>query len=46
MKSWPDGISTRRENATRNATALEEMIDILEFQSLGLGEKEVDHWNL
>lgn len=46
VEPWPDGVSTRRENATRDTAALEKMIDILQFQSLGFGEEEVYHWDL
>lgn len=46
VEPWPDGVSTRRKNATRDTTGLEKMIDILQFQPLGFGEEEVYHWDL
>lgn len=36
MESRLNRVSTRCENATCDAPTLEEMIDILEFQSLGV----------
>ena len=45
VEHWPDVVSTRRENATRDTAAFKEMIDILQFQLVGFG-KEAYRWNL